>query len=537
MTDTLMYIIGVLMGIFILLSVLSYKNYIYLFKNGIFGKSIYIENMENIDDTTNTDNINNKDNTDNKDNTTNTTNINNKDNTDNINNKDNTDNTTNMTNTDNTTNMTNTDNTTNMTNTRSVRNININYDDTDEYNTIVCNKNIIDNFKISRLLKKRYLISLISSYYSDNLNDTKLLLDNKTENSKNIIVSFSKKPYLSKYPLNPYIVGFNIKNIDVNIKIPNNHNQELLGMMWKNIGDKIPEDLIELKPTIEGSTNNSNGIKKLKDELGNGKLRFIENDWVSFNIKSLKVFNYVNVNDKIFIPILFNTSTLDISTFFITFKFKDNNKTENNLLFIKNLSDGNLISINIVETTNVVVNNINSECSNNEDCNDFMISLHNNINNYNEYNIKTKDRIADYGKYLDKNCKDNDCNNIKKNNSNEISFFNEMYSKKKYTIQIKINIHEYNIYNVDADIFDDDKTFIGLILNNEDITVYVNNTKSVFKKKDSETLQQSYPIIINNLKNSDIILYSFAFFKDSVCDADISSYHLYNNYHLNGNIN
>jgi len=509
MSSILLYIIGLLLGIFILLSLLSYNNYIsknvYLLKTKFFGISKNIENIDNIE---------NMDNMDNMDNIEKMENMENMEKMENIKKENN-----------------------NIIKGFDEENKNMKYDDADEYNTIVCNKNIIDNFKISRLLKKKYLIVLISSYYTDNLNDTKLLLDNKDENSKNINVNFTKKPYLSKYPLNPNIVGFNIKDIEININIPNNHNNEMLGLMWKNIGDKISDDLIELKPTIDGSTNNSNGINKLKDELGNGKLRFTENDWVSFKIKSLKVFNYVKVNDNIFIPILFNTSTLDISTFFITFKFKDNNNSENNLLFIKNLTDGNLISINIIESTNVVVNNINNECGNNEACNNFMISLHDNINNYNEYNAKTNDKITDYGKYLDNNCKDNDCNNIKKNNSNEISFFNEMYNKKKYTLQIKINMHEYNIYNVDSDIFDDDKTFIGLILNNKDITVYINNTKSVFKKKDSEPLQQSYPIIINNLKNSDIILYSFAFFKDSVCDADISSFHLYNNYHLNGNIN
>jgi len=500
MSDILMYIIGVLIGIFILLSLLSYNNYIsknvYLFKMNFIGNTKNIDNIDNIDNIENMENMENIKNIENMENKNNTI-IEGFDEENNI----------------------------------------INYDDTDLYNTIVCNKNIIDNFKISRLLKKKYLITLISSYNSDNLKDTILLLDNKDENSKNINVIFSKKPYLSKYPLNPNMVGFNIKDIEININIPDNHNNEILGLLWKNIGDKISDDLVELKPTMDSSGNNTNGINKLKNELGNGKLRFIEKDWMSFNIKSLKVFNYVKINDKIFIPILFNTSTLDICTFFITFKFKDNNKKENNLLFIKNLSDGNLISINIIESTNVGVSSINTECKNNENCNNFMISLHNNINNYNEFNIKTNDRISDYRKYLDDNCKDNDCNDIKINNTNEISFFKEMYIKKKYTLQIKINMHEYNVYNVDSDIFDDDKTFIGLILNNEDITVYVNNTKYVFKKKDDETLQQSYPIIINNLKHSDIILYSFAFFKDYVCDADISSYHLYNNYHLNGNIN
>ena len=493
-----MYIIGLLLGIFILLSLLSNNNYIsksiFFLKKKFLGFSNNIDNIDNIENMANIDNI---------------------------------------------------ENMANMENIKSENNILIEkfeednkkkniYDDIDEYNTIVCNKNIIDNFKISRLLKKKYLISLISSYYSDNLIDTKLLLDNKNENSENIDVVFSKKPYLSKYPLNPNVVGFNIKDIDININIPNNHNEELLGMMWKDIGDKIPEDFIELNPTIDETTNNIDGIKKLKEELRNGKLRFIENDWVSFNIRNLNVYTYVNVDNKIFIPILFNTSTLDIATFLLTFKFKDNDNIVNNLLFIKNLSDGNLISINIVESNNVVVNNVDEECKKNDDCNNFMISLHNNINNYNEYNIRTNDRINDYGDYLNDNCQDNDCDNVEKNHSNEISFFKEMYIKKKYTVMIKINIHEYNIYNVDSDIFEDDTTFIGLILNNEDITVHINNSKTSFKKKDSEVLKQSYPIIINNHKNCDITLYSLAFFKDSVCDADISSYKLYNNYHFNG---
>jgi len=117
MSDILMYIIGVLIGIFILLSVLSYKNYIsknvYLFNMNFFGNAKNIENIDNIDNIENMENMENMENIKNMENKNN-----------------------------------------NIIEGFDEENNSMNYDDTDLYNTIVCNKNIIDNFKINRLLKK-----------------------------------------------------------------------------------------------------------------------------------------------------------------------------------------------------------------------------------------------------------------------------------------------------------------------------------------------------------------------------------------------
>ena len=46
------------------------------------------------------------------------------------------------------------------------------YDNEDEKNYINCNENIINNFKIDRLLKKHYLVTLISSYNKDNYDES-----------------------------------------------------------------------------------------------------------------------------------------------------------------------------------------------------------------------------------------------------------------------------------------------------------------------------------------------------------------------------
>jgi hypothetical protein len=400
------------------------------------------------------------------------------------------------------------------------------YDDNDKYNTITCNKNIINKFKIERLLKKKYLIFLISSYNVDNLDNTKLLIDNKSKNSDNINVTFSKKPYIEKYPLNPNVNGFNIKDANISINIPNNYNEEAFGLMWEK-NDKVNKDEnIEYK-------SNEESFKKLKKNLDAGNMRFTEKDWESFKITELKYNNYVKTDNSMYIPLFYNTSSLDISTYLLIFKFRNNNNIENNLMYINNKNNGNLISINIIDSSDIIVNNIDSECKTNEDCNNFMISLHNNINKFNEYEKST----IEYDSFYNKNCKNIEgtkCSKVEKNHSNEFSFYKQMHIKKTYTIQIKINIQEYNIYNVSEDIFNDYYTFMGLIINNEKITFYINNSKTDFIKKDEIKLNQSYPIYINYDKKSDIVLYSFAFFKDVVCDADISSYKIYNNNYLNG---
>jgi len=140
-------------------------------------------------------------------------------------------------------------------------------------------------------------------------------------------------------------------------------------------------------------------------------------------------------------------------------------------------------------------------------------------------------KCEDEGEYV---INKNMCEYIKKTYNDEIVYYNQLYVKKKYTIQIKINTYTYNIYDVSEDIFNNEHTFIALLIDQNDITFYINEMKSSFKKKDDEELRPLYPYVINNDKNCDIVLYSFAIFNNTICEADINAYKLYNNYYLYG---
>lgn len=109
------------------------------------------------------------------------------------------------------------------------------YDNEDDKNYINCNENIINNFKIDRLLKKHYLVILISSYNKDNYDEDKKIwyLDNKNSiHSTDGNIKLDNNPEYIKFPLKPEVGGYNISNSK--IEITPNYVKDDLGMKWKN---------------------------------------------------------------------------------------------------------------------------------------------------------------------------------------------------------------------------------------------------------------------------------------------------------------
>ena len=85
----------------------------------------------------------------------------------------------------------------------------------DDVNIVLSNNNIIDNFNFKKLLKRRDLKVLISSYGKDNINNLEWITDNKDYNN-NIILKLSSDDITKElYNLNPLINGYNIQNVSI----------------------------------------------------------------------------------------------------------------------------------------------------------------------------------------------------------------------------------------------------------------------------------------------------------------------------------
>jgi hypothetical protein len=94
-------------------------------------------------------------------------------------------------------------------------------DDDDPVASVLTNSEIIDNFKFNKLLKKREMRVLVSSYNNDNLNKNDWITDNKnynnnimlkldsgaTDASTSIIKEFNN--------LNPFVNGYNIHEVSI----------------------------------------------------------------------------------------------------------------------------------------------------------------------------------------------------------------------------------------------------------------------------------------------------------------------------------
>ena len=408
------------------------------------------------------------------------------------------------------------------------------YDNEDEKNYINCNANIINNFKIDRLLKKHYLVTLISSYNKDNYDKDKKIwyLDNKNSiHSTNGNVKLDKNPEYINFPLKPEIGGFNISNSKIEIKP--NYIQDELGTKWK-YKETVPNDFLEIE------NDESKKYKKLQSSISSGNMRFTKKEVKDF--PKILHNNYIKIDNKKYIPIIDNLDILTNISFLFTLKLNSIDGNMGQLFFLGNSDSGNLISINIINSNNINVNKIDDKCKEDDNCKKIIENIQNSINIHNNYYENNNISNNEFQKYLAKKCEDegeyvinkNMCEYIKKTYNDEIVYYNQLYVKKKYTIQIKINTYTYNIYDVSEDIFNNEHTFMALLIDDNDITFYINEMKSSFKKKDDEELRPLYPYVINNDKNCDIILYSFAIFNNTICDADINAYKLYNNYYLYG---
>lgn len=419
------------------------------------------------------------------------------------------------------------------------------YDNEDERNYVNCNANIINNFKIDRLLNKHYLVTLISSYNEDNYDKFKKIwnLDNKNAlHSKDGNVKLDNNPEYIKFPLKPEIGGFNITNITIEIKP--NYIQDELGMKWK-YKETVPNDFIEIENEESNKINDdTNKYKRLHNSISSGKTNFTKKEVKTF--PKILHNSYIEINKKKYTPIIDNLDILKNISFLFTIKLNSIEGDMGQLLYLGNSDSGNLISINIINSNNINVNKIDKECKEDVNCKKIIENIQNSINIHNNYYENNSISNSQFQKYLAKKC-DGDlfargeyvidkkmCEHIEKTYNDEIIFYNQLYVKKKYTIQIKINTYTYNIYDVSEDIFNNEHTFMALLIDENDITFYINEMESSFKKKDDEELRPLYPYVINNNKNCDIILYSFAIFNNTICEADIHAYKLYNYYYLYG---
>jgi hypothetical protein len=80
-----------------------------------------------------------------------------------------------------------------------------------------------------------------------------------------------------------------------------------------------------------------------------------------------------------------------------------------------------------------------------------------------------------------------------------------------------------------------DITFLGLIMDKEDVVFHLNNTKYEFKRNTDKNIKiGKEPFVINKNKSCEIVLYSFAYFNEAISDADLKTFKLYNKYKLYG---
>jgi hypothetical protein len=89
---------------------------------------------------------------------------------------------------------------------------NINDDDRE---VILSNKDLIDNFNFVKLLKKKEMRVLISSYNNDNISNLDWITDNKDYNN-NIRLKLSSNDITKELNnLNPNVNGYNIQNVSI----------------------------------------------------------------------------------------------------------------------------------------------------------------------------------------------------------------------------------------------------------------------------------------------------------------------------------
>jgi len=88
-------------------------------------------------------------------------------------------------------------------------------DEAEDANVVLTNSNVIDKFNFIKLLKKREMKVLISSYNKDNINNLEWYTDNKKYNN-NIMLKLSSDDIIKELNnLNPLVNGYNIQNVSI----------------------------------------------------------------------------------------------------------------------------------------------------------------------------------------------------------------------------------------------------------------------------------------------------------------------------------
>jgi hypothetical protein len=314
---------------------------------------------------------------------------------------------------------------------------NINDEDTD---LILSNKDLIDNFNFVKLLKKKEMRVLISSYNNENISNLDWITDNKDYNN-NIKLKLSSNDITKELNnLNPNVNGYNIQNV-----------------------------------SIEGPANNILYNNEKTINKFSILFMFMHKKFTSMNNNLFIIYGIDNRN--------------------IVINIKDNEYNNNNYYNVNNYDTDN----NDLDGVVYDKNNINKS-----------INLLNNYHYYENYDVLS--------------------NKAKEQKSYKLSYF-----EKLYTIEIIIDDSVYNINDINMETLKRDITFLGLIMDNDDVILHLNNTKYEFKRNNANEIKiAKTPFVINKNKSCEIVLYSFAYFTEAISDKDMKTFKLYNKYKLYG---
>ena len=314
---------------------------------------------------------------------------------------------------------------------------NINDEDTA---LILSNKDLIDNFNFVKLLKKKEMRVLISSYNNENISNLDWITDNKDYNN-NIRLKLSSNDITKELNnLNPNVNGYNIQNV-----------------------------------SIEGPANNILYNNEKTINKFSILFMFMHKKFTSMNNNLFIIYGVDNRN--------------------IVINIKDNEYNNNNYYNVNNYDTDN----NDLDGVVYDKNNINKS-----------INLLNNYHYYENYDVLS--------------------NKAKEQKSYKLSYF-----EKLYTIEIIIDDSVYNINDINMETLKRDITFLGLIMDNDDVILHLNNTKYEFKRNNANEIKiAKSPFVINKNKSCEIVLYSFAYFTEAISDKDMKTFKLYNKYKLYG---
>ena len=147
-------------------------------------------------------------------------------------------------------------------------------------------------------------------------------------------------------------------------------------MKWEEL-KIVPNDFIEIQD------DESPKFKKLQSSLYSGNMNFTRKEVKGF--PKIMHNNYINVNDKKYKLIIDNLDVLKNISMLFTFKLNNIDGDMGQLLFLENSNEGNLISINIINSNKIKVNNIDDKCKEDANCKKIIENLQNSINIHNNY--------------------------------------------------------------------------------------------------------------------------------------------------------